>query len=176
MQNLIKYRSVSSVLADGYLPVCELKRCSVARAKFFVSSAERWEPTHCNQTLILQPLLLAAHYWINMNLQQRQSHCVCVWVHTFGFWVGSHTQVSECGDHRPEPAQEKQKPRWKNKRNFFFPVVQNFKKNSEKAKANFIYLLQRHRGTSDSVKAAYGAWRVCTPFWKGCISLCRYSS
>lgn len=81
MLNWIKYRRGYSVLADGYLPVCELKRCSVARAKFFVSSAERWEPTHCNQTLILQPLLLAAHYWINSEFTAKaESLCVCVCV------------------------------------------------------------------------------------------------
>lgn len=126
MLDLIKYRRGSSVLADGYRPVCELKRCSVARAKFFVSSAERWEPTHCNQMLILQPLLLAAHYWINTEFTAKaESLCMCVCVNTFGFWVCLHTQMP--GERRPEPAQEKQKPWWKKtKEEYGFSMLKNY--------------------------------------------------
>lgn len=100
MLNLIKCRSGYSVLADGYLPVCELKRCSVARAKFFVSSAERWEPTHCNQTLILQPLLPAAHDWINSEFTAK-AQSLCTWVPSM------FAHPDDRGDQRPEPTKAK---------------------------------------------------------------------
>lgn len=155
---------------------CELKRCSVARAKFFVSSAERWEPTHCNQTLILQPLLPAGHDWINSEFTAK-AQSLCTWV------LSRFAQPDDRANHRPEPRAGKTKAKvTKTKGEFGFfaleemPIKQNFEQNGEKPKANFIYLLQRHRGGSDSVKAAHGGWRVCTPFWEGCLSLCRYSS
>lgn len=91
--------------------------------------------------------------------------CSHIWV------VTMFAHPDDCGDHRPEPAQEKQKAKVKKQKmnlDFFhveeLPIKQNFKENREKPKANFIYLLQRHRGRSDSVKAAYGVWRVRTPF------------
>lgn len=181
MLNLIKYRSGYSVLADGYLAVCELKRCSVARAKFFVSSAERWEPTHCNQMLILQPLLLAAHYWINSEFTAKaESLCMCVFIHLGCDYVCTPRWLWRSQTWARAGKTKSQGEKTKDQFGFFhveeLPIKQNFKENREKPKANFIYLLQRHRGRSDSVKAAYGVWRVCTPFWEGCISLCRYSS
>lgn len=133
------------------------------------TAIKRWSFSHS----FLQPITEST-----VNLQQRQNRvCVC---NTFRFWVCSHTQmtvaITDLSPCRKNKSQgEKTKWIW-----IFhveeLPIKQNFKENRGKPKANFIYLLQRHRGRSDIVKAVYGAWSVCAPFWESCISLCRYSS